>query len=112
MAADLIAVDSNYETNTKVWCRTEALVEDLRFLMKDRDSCNVIFIVGNTKERFYAHTLILRARCAKFREWSDMPGCRSPACITEEHMKAEVFKKVLEYIYTGKVRIAGGVRVV
>lgn len=103
MAADFSRVDCNYDQNTRLWNETESLVKDLRLLLKDKESCDVAFIVGIEKERFNAHSLILKVRCGKFRTWNVLPSSPSPALFSEVNFRPEVFKKVLEYIYTGKV---------
>lgn len=38
------------------------LLEDLQRLSEDKESCDVIFLLGHEEDRVYAHKIILNAR--------------------------------------------------
>ncbi|XP_028392962.1 kelch repeat and BTB domain-containing protein 12-like isoform X2 [Dendronephthya gigantea] len=90
--------DSN--TNLSVICEdTAGLVADLGRLFKSAKFSDVLFIIGNSKEQFMAHSLILKARSLKYHE-DDCSGS-----IYEPNWSPEVFENVLRYIYTGKIEL-------
>ncbi|KAH7986951.1 hypothetical protein HPB49_025982 [Dermacentor silvarum] len=55
------------------------LLDDLHRLMEDRDSADVVFLVGREEAPVYAHCLILRARAASYFLFG-RPS-RSPAAV-------------------------------
>ncbi|KAF8773482.1 BTB/POZ domain-containing protein 19 [Argiope bruennichi] len=91
------------------------LLDDLQRLVEDRETADIVFIVGREEVPIYAHRLILRARCTSFQnvkrgEICKVPGSTvspappgTPTPIRLPHAKPEVFREVLFYLYTGKV---------
>ncbi|XP_064466201.1 uncharacterized protein LOC135377597 [Ornithodoros turicata] len=93
------------------------LLDDLHRLMEDRDSADIVFLVGREEVPIYAHCLILRARCTNFQnlkrgEVCKVPGSTvtpappgSPTPIRLPHAKPDVFQSILMYIYMGKIHL-------
>ncbi|XP_020999865.1 BTB/POZ domain-containing protein 9 [Parasteatoda tepidariorum] len=91
------------------------LLDDLQRLIEDRDTADIVFIVGREEVPIYAHRLIMRARCASFQnvkrgEMCKVPGSTvspsppgTPTPIRLPLAKPDVFREVLFYLYTGKV---------
>ncbi|XP_067122453.1 kelch-like protein 1 [Centruroides vittatus] len=91
------------------------LLEDLQRLAEDRDSADIVFIVGRDELPVYAHRLVLRMRCTSFQnvkrgEICKVPGSTvspappgNPTPIRLPHAKPEVFRDVMFYVYTGKI---------
>lgn len=97
------------------------LLEDLQRLAEDRDSADLVFIVGREEAPAYAHRIILRARCASFQnvkrgEVCKVPGSTvtpsppgTPTPIRLPHSRVDVFRDVLFYVYTGKIALKDNV---
>lgn len=89
------------------------LLEDLQRLLEDKDSADIIFVVGREETRIPAHKLILKARCKSFVETSGGEVCAIPGStvtpgtpqttIKLSQYPPNIFKQVISYIYTGKV---------
>ncbi|XP_076316734.1 BTB/POZ domain-containing protein 9 isoform X2 [Tachypleus tridentatus] len=91
------------------------LLEDFQRLAEDRDSADIVFIVGREEIPIYAHRLILRARCTSFQnlkrgEICKVPGSTvspappgNPTPVRLLYAKPDVFREVLFYVYTGKI---------
>ena len=44
----------------------ESLAQDMARLEMDRDSCDVVFVVGRDEARVSGHSAVFGVRCAKF----------------------------------------------
>ena len=91
----------------KTWVGVQALLDDLQSLINDRDTADVLFLVGEEETSIYAHKLILLARCTHFRNrkrelWSSKSG-HSQLTMRKPEFRPTVFKEVLKFLYTGKV---------
>ncbi|XP_078701268.1 uncharacterized protein LOC144927600 isoform X1 [Branchiostoma floridae x Branchiostoma belcheri] len=87
-----------------------SLVSDLQKLLDDRDTADVMFVVGREEVPMYAHRLILWARCKGYQRykrdfWSKVTGMKGIMTIKQPKYKPEVFKNVLNYLYTGKMTL-------
>jgi len=108
---NMAAVDSFAASNDKnaKWSGVEALLDDLRTLVNDHETGDVLFIVGEEELRIYAHRLILTSRCEFFRKrardlWLKNYSPNSPYVIKKLGFKANVFREVIDFIYTGQVK--------
>ncbi|XP_014281208.1 serine-enriched protein isoform X2 [Halyomorpha halys] len=93
------------------------LLEDLQRLSEDKDSADILFLVGREEVPVYAHRLILMTRCKSFQtakrgEVCRIPGCSvlpaapgSPTPIRLPHFQPETFKQFIQYVYTGKIML-------
>ncbi|XP_026480146.1 uncharacterized protein LOC113386590 [Ctenocephalides felis] len=93
------------------------LLEDLLRLSEDHDSADVVFLIGKSEEKVYAHRIILMARCKSFRtakrgEVCRIPGCSvsppsagNPAQVRLPHARPETFKRLIVFLYTGKIQL-------
>ncbi|MCL4129863.1 UNVERIFIED_CONTAM: hypothetical protein GTU68_036996 [Idotea baltica] len=93
------------------------LLDDLKKLMQDTESADIIFVIGREEIRFSAHKLILKARCKSIVETSGevcaIPGSTvSPGnpqtTVRLPHYQPNIFQQVIAYIYTGKVSLNDG----
>jgi hypothetical protein len=104
------AVMSFSAENTS-WVGVESLLNDLYQLVDDRETGDVLFVVGDAETSVFAHRLILIARCVYFRNrrkdmWSKMYSPGSPFVVQKVGFKPDVFKEVIEFLYTGKASIS------
>ncbi|CAK1586549.1 unnamed protein product [Parnassius mnemosyne] len=91
------------------------LLRDLQRLSEDQDSADVVFILGTSEEKVYAHRIILVARCKSFQNTKRGEICRIPGCtvtpsvgaqptpIRMPHVQPETFRLFIQYVYTGKL---------
>ncbi|XP_059469186.1 uncharacterized protein LOC132192950 isoform X2 [Neocloeon triangulifer] len=91
------------------------LLEDLRRLLEDKDSADIVFLLGREESPVYAHRLILAARCTAFQgikrgEICRIPGTTvtagtagAPATVRLPHYSEANFRTFLIYVYTGKL---------
>lgn len=105
---NMAAVMSSFSDKNTSWVGVESLLNDLYELVDDRETGDVVFVVGDSETSIYAHRLILIARCVYFRIrkrelWSKMYSPGSPFVVRKSGFKPDVFKEVIEFLYTGKV---------
>ncbi|XP_046397700.1 kelch-like protein diablo [Ischnura elegans] len=94
------------------------LLEDLQKLSEDKDSADVVFLLGREEVPVYAHRIVLMARCKSFEtakrgEICRIPGCSvgpsvpgSPTPIRLTHLSCEdTFRHFILYVYTGKIML-------
>ena len=94
------------------------LLEDLEKLYNDHESADYLFYVGKDESPVYAHKLILAARCKSFQNLkhgeiclipgstvSPSPSPGAPSPIKLPHYNSDMFKHVMRYIYTGKIKL-------
>lgn len=88
------------------------LLEDLRRLSEDRDSADVIFLIGKNEEPVYAHRLLLKCRLKSFQlrknEICKIPGSTVSSTqhlttIRLPQMNAEIFQQFISYVYSAKI---------
>ncbi|XP_076064156.1 uncharacterized protein LOC143038603 isoform X2 [Oratosquilla oratoria] len=89
------------------------LLEDLHRLSEDKESADIIFVVGREETHIPAHKLILKSRCKSFGEDSGGQVCVIPGSavspgashttIRLSQYQPAIFRQVISYIYTGKV---------
>ncbi|XP_073947700.1 serine-enriched protein isoform X2 [Choristoneura fumiferana] len=109
------------------------LLRDLQRLSEDQDSADIVFILGTSEEKVYAHRIILLTRCASFQNTKRgelcripgavvappgaagappgfavaPPGCAAPqgapAVIRLPHVQPDTFRLFIQYVYTGKL---------
>ncbi|XP_063363309.1 uncharacterized protein LOC134652082 [Cydia amplana] len=90
------------------------LLRDLQRLSEDQDSADIVFILGTSEEKVYAHRIILVARCKSFQNTKRGEVCRIPGCtvtpsvgapvpVRMPHVQPETFRLFIQYVYTGKL---------
>ena len=99
----------SFQARDKTWLGVEALLRDLLNLIDDRDSADVLFLVGQDEVAVYAHRLMLVARCKHFRNrqrelWSSK-SVHSQLTVRKPDFRPDVFREVLTFVYTGKVTL-------
>eukprot|EP00002_Diphylleia_rotans_P034074 TRINITY_DN7296_c0_g2_i11.p1 TRINITY_DN7296_c0_g2~~TRINITY_DN7296_c0_g2_i11.p1 ORF type:complete len:641 (+),score=121.82 TRINITY_DN7296_c0_g2_i11:54-1976(+) len=84
--------------------RPSSHIEDFRLLINNRSYADVKFIVGT--RIILAHQFILSARCPQFNLWFQL-GRRGEPKMREitvtDDVSADVFSKLMEFIYTGTI---------
>lgn len=105
MADIAFSAKENYTNLTSI----EPLLDDLRSLVNDQETGDVLFLVGEDESRIFAHRLILVARCEYFRKrttelWSTTYSPNSPYVIKKLGFRPNVFREVIDFIYTGQVK--------
>lgn len=97
----------SFQAKDKTWLGVEALLSDLQNLIDDRDSADVLFLVGHDETAIYAHRLILVTRCKHFqnrkRELWSSKAVHSQLTVRKPEFRPDVFREVLKFLYTGKV---------
>ncbi|XP_068618573.1 BTB/POZ domain-containing protein 19 [Battus philenor] len=91
------------------------LLRDLQRLADDQDSADLVFILGTSEEKVFAHRIILLARCKSFQNTKRGEICRIPGCtvtpsvgalptpIRMPHVQPDTFRLFIQYVYTGKL---------
>ncbi|XP_073968405.1 serine-enriched protein isoform X2 [Rhodnius prolixus] len=91
------------------------LLDDLARLAEDRESADIVFLVGRDEVPITAHRLIMMTRCKSFQtvkrgEAYRIPGsiiasgaAGSPTHIRLPHFQPEIFRQFIQYVYTGKI---------
>ncbi|CAB0038389.1 unnamed protein product [Trichogramma brassicae] len=77
------------------------LLEDLSRLSEDKDSSDVIFLLGREETPIYAHRIIMQARCKNFSAPKRIGN--SPATVRMPHVNSDTFRQFITYIYTGQI---------
>lgn len=97
----------SFQAKEKTWLGVEALLRDLQNLLDDRDTADVLFLVGQEEAPIYAHRLILVTRCKHFqhrkRELWSSKSVHAQLTVRKPEFRPDVFREVLSFVYTGKV---------
>ncbi|XP_068752362.1 serine-enriched protein-like [Montipora capricornis] len=98
-----------FEGEDKTCLNVEGLLSDLQNLIDDRETADVVFLIGRDEVSMYAHRLILVARCKHFRNrqrelWSSK-SLNTQLTVRKPDRRPDVFREVLTFIYTGKVQL-------
>ncbi|KAL9704128.1 hypothetical protein quinque_007646 [Culex quinquefasciatus] len=101
----------------KVLAGLPQLLDDLQKLSEDQDTADVVFILGTSEERIFAHRIILMARCKSFQNMKRGEICRIPGCsvlpsapgapspVRLPHIEADIFRQFILYVYTAKIML-------
>ncbi|XP_033208549.1 uncharacterized protein LOC117167604 [Belonocnema kinseyi] len=81
------------------------LLEDLARLSEDKESADILFLLGRDEVPVYAHKIILQARCKNFTGPKRLGSSGNPATVRMVHAHPETFREFINYIYTGKVML-------
>ncbi|XP_065581334.1 uncharacterized protein LOC136040871 [Artemia franciscana] len=99
------------------------LIEDIERLMDDKDTADVVFLIGKDEKQSFAHRTILKARCKSFQNLKRGDVCRISSAIVSfpsvaiqtslpkiklPNYTPEIFQNVLVYVYTGKITLFEG----
>ncbi|PFX20726.1 BTB/POZ domain-containing protein 9 [Stylophora pistillata] len=97
----------SFQATDKTWLGVEMLLSDLQNLIDDRDTADILFLIGREETAIYAHKLIMVTRCKHFQNrkrelWSSKSN-HSQLTVRKPDFRADVFRDVLKFVYTGKV---------
>lgn len=81
------------------------LLEDLARLSEDKESADIVFLLGRDETPVYAHRIILQARCKNFTGAKRIGAPGNPAPVRMPHAHPETFRQFVHYIYTGKIML-------
>ncbi|EFN88639.1 Probable small nuclear ribonucleoprotein E [Harpegnathos saltator] len=81
------------------------LLEDLARLSEDKDSADIVFLLGRDETPVYAHRLILQARCKNFTVPKRIGTAGNPTPVRMSHAHPDTFRQFIHYIYTGKIML-------
>ena len=98
----------SFQSEGKTWLNVEGLLKDLEKLIDNRESADVVFLVGRDEVAIYVHRLILVTRCKYFRNrqrelWSSKSAAHTQLTVRKPELRPDVFREVITFIYTGKV---------
>ncbi|KAL6267537.1 hypothetical protein P5V15_000611 [Pogonomyrmex californicus] len=79
------------------------LLEDLARLSEDKDSADIVFLLGRDETPVYAHRIILQARCKNFTAAKRIGTASNPTPVRMPHAHPETFRQFIRYIYTGMI---------
>ncbi|XP_011066219.1 PREDICTED: uncharacterized protein LOC105153173 isoform X1 [Acromyrmex echinatior] len=79
------------------------LLEDLARLSEDKDSADIVFLLGRDETPVYAHRIILQARCKNFTAAKRLGTAGNPTPVRMPHAHPETFRQFIRYIYTGMI---------
>ncbi|XP_033351914.1 speckle-type POZ protein [Bombus vosnesenskii] len=81
------------------------LLEDLARLSEDKDTADIVFLLGRDETPVYAHRIILQARCKNFTAAKRIGTPGNPTSVRMLHAHPETFRQFIHYIYTGKIML-------
>ncbi|KAL2731228.1 speckle-type POZ protein A [Vespula squamosa] len=81
------------------------LLEDLARLSEDKDTADIVFLLGRDETPVYAHRIILQARCKNFTAAKRIGTPGNPTPVRMPHAHPETFRQFIHYIYTGKIML-------
>lgn len=84
------------------------LLEDLARLSEDKDTADIVFLLGREELPVYAHKIILQARCKNFSSGKRIGTPGNPTPIRMPHAHPEIFRQFISYVYTGKIILQDG----
>ena len=90
----------------------EGLAVDLGRLEMDRDSSDLVFVVGQDEAKVSGHAAIFSVRCTKFVDLvSNNRASHSQGLTTVNlnFVSSEAFIKFVHYVYTGQLEVSGNV---
>lgn len=97
-----------FQGEDKTWLNVEGLLRDLQKLIDNRESADVVFLVGRDEVAIYAHRLILVTRCKYFQNrqrelWTSKSASYTQLTVRKPELRPDVFREVITFVYTGKV---------
>ncbi|XP_043284544.1 serine-enriched protein [Venturia canescens] len=81
------------------------LLEDLARLAGDKDSADIMFLLGRDETPVYGHRIILQARCKNFTAAKRLGTPGNPTPVRMPHAHPETFRQFIHYVYTGKIML-------
>eukprot|EP00049_Salpingoeca_infusionum_P023171 m.10727 g.10727 ORF g.10727 m.10727 type:complete len:286 (-) comp5610_c0_seq1:418-1275(-) len=91
----------------------QQLAGDMKTAINDQDFSDIVFIVGDTKEKIHAHRVILSARCEVFKAMfaeqkaqQAKSGKKETPTLVLGDVRPAVFLTVLEFIYTNSCQLS------
>ncbi|XP_031368571.1 speckle-type POZ protein A [Apis dorsata] len=81
------------------------LLEDLARLSEDKDTADIVFLLGRDETPVYAHRIILQARCKNFTAAKRIGTPGNPTPMRMPHAHPETFRQFIHYVYTGKIML-------
>ncbi|XP_011504847.1 PREDICTED: kelch-like protein 17 [Ceratosolen solmsi marchali] len=81
------------------------LLEDLARLSEDKESADIVFLLGREESPVYAHRIIMQARCKNFSSAKCIGTAGNPTPIRMPHAYPETFRQFIHYVYTGKIML-------
>ncbi|XP_063992869.1 kelch-like protein 17 [Diachasmimorpha longicaudata] len=81
------------------------LLEDLARLSEDKDSADIVFLLGRDETPVYGHRIILQARCKNFTAPKRIGTSGNPTPVRMPHAHPETFRQFVHYVYTGKIML-------
>lgn len=101
-----------------VYGRPDLFANDMRKIINDEDHSDIQFVVGEDREKMFAHKVILGARCEVFRAMfveakhvkgkpssKAAPDASRDAPLVLPDVRPSVFHTVLEFIYTNGCKL-------
>eukprot|EP00117_Sycon_ciliatum_P011947 scpid50049/ scgid13206/ BTB/POZ domain-containing protein 19 len=87
------------------------LSRDLASLLDDRETGDVVFVLGSDMVHVHAHRLVLSARSEYYRQrkydlWIKPYSPMAPLSIKRPQSTPAVFKNVLHFLYTGMITLS------
>eukprot|EP00742_Colponemidia_sp_Colp-10_P000471 GILJ01000512.1.p1 GENE.GILJ01000512.1~~GILJ01000512.1.p1 ORF type:complete len:492 (-),score=35.78 GILJ01000512.1:311-1786(-) len=76
---------------------------DFASLVNSPDASDVVFLVGPTQEKMFAHKLILTSRCSYFRRCFSSQWKEDDGVVRKPNMSVPVMASVLRFIYTNQL---------
>ncbi|XP_034937407.1 uncharacterized protein [Chelonus insularis] len=83
----------------------QRLLEDLARLSEDKESADIVFLLGRDETPVYGHRIILQTRCKNFTAPKRIGTSSSPTPIRMPHAHPETFRQFMHYVYTGKIML-------
>ncbi|XP_031773671.1 speckle-type POZ protein A [Apis florea] len=81
------------------------LLEDLARLSEDKDTADIVFLLGRDETPVYAHRIILQARCKNFTAAKRIGTPGNPTPMRMPHAHPDTFRQFIHYVYTGKIML-------
>merc|ERR1712233_18099 len=85
----------------------KGLAMDLARLEMDRDSSDIVFVVGRDEARVSGHAAIFNIRCSSFVELvsNNTQDSLMPRTVSLPFLSSEAFIKFVHFVYSGQIDV-------
>ena len=101
------AMDTNNGLQDTVMVDVEGLAMDMARLEMDRDSSDMVFVVGRDEARVSGHAAVFNIRCSSFVELvsNNTQDNLAPRTVSLPFLSSEAFVKFVHFVYSGQLDV-------
>jgi len=103
-------MDTTCGVQDTIMADVEGLAMDLARLEMDRDSSDMVFVVGRDEARVSGHAAIFNVRCSSFVELvaNNSQDNLPPGTVNLTYLSSEAFVKFVHFVYSGQIDVKNG----